>query len=199
MLALRQVGYSFNAIKERLIQENIDITTRSLQRLEKKFFDHGTYKDLARRKRCKKLSPAMVNFMNEKLTQDDELTSSKLRKLLLENWPELTVSLDTIKHYRRAEGWVCTRPHYCQLIRNINQRKRLAWCEEELRSKDNFFRRVHCSARTTWTIMLSETKTTSKAETKTKTSTKVAYMGCNLISWCISNRYVHWKYECISL
>ena len=138
VLALRQVGYSFNAIKERLIQENIDITTRSLQRLEKKFFDHGTYKDLARRKRCKKLSPAMVNFMNEKLTQDDELTSSKLRKLLLENWPELTVSLDTIKHYRRAEGWVCTRPHYCQLIRNINQRKRLAWCEEELRSKDNF-------------------------------------------------------------
>ena len=78
VLALRQVGYSFNAIKERLIQENIDITTRSLQRLEKKFFDHGTYKDLARRKRCKKLSPAMVNFMNEKLTQDDELTSSKL-------------------------------------------------------------------------------------------------------------------------
>ena len=72
----------------------------------------------------------MVNFMNEKLTQDGELTLSKLRKLLLENWPELTVFLDTIKCYHRAEGWVCIRPHYCQLIKNIIQIKRFAWCEE---------------------------------------------------------------------
>ena len=137
-LTLRQLGYSFNAIKERLKQENIDITPRSLQRLEKKFREHGTYKDLPRRKRCKKLSQAMVDFMNEKLTEDDELTSAKLRELLLENWPELIVTLDTIKRYRRAEGWVCTRPHYCQLIRNINKRKRVVWCKEALKSKDDF-------------------------------------------------------------
>ena len=48
---LRQLGYSFNAIKERLKQKNIDITPRSLQRLEKKFCEHGTCKDLPRRKR----------------------------------------------------------------------------------------------------------------------------------------------------
>ena len=138
VLALRQAGYSFNVIKERLAEENISVTSRSLQRLGKKFREHGTYKDLARRKRGKKLSQAMVDFMNEKLTEDDELTSTKLRELLLENWPELTVSLGTIKRYRRVEGWVCTRPHYCQLIRNINKRKRVAWCKEEIKSKDNF-------------------------------------------------------------
>ena len=71
--------------------------------------------------------------MNEKLTEDDELTSAKLRELLLENWPELIVTLDTIKHYRRGEGWVCTRPHYCQLIRNTNKRKRVVWCKEALK------------------------------------------------------------------
>jgi len=83
VLVLRQIGYSFNTIKDRLKQENIVITSRSLQQLEKKFFEHGTYKDLARRKRCKKLSQVMVDCMNDKLTEDDKLTSTKLHKLLL--------------------------------------------------------------------------------------------------------------------
>ena len=138
VLTLQQTGYSFKAIKEHLKEKNIIITSQSLWRLEKKFCEHGTYKNLARRKRCKKLSQVMVDFMNDKMTEDDELTSTKLRELLLENWPELTVSLDTIKRYRRGQGWVCTRPHYCQLIRNINKRKRVAWCKEELKSKDDF-------------------------------------------------------------
>ena len=80
----------------------------------------------------------MIDFMNQKLTDDDELTSTKLRELLLEHWPELTVSLDTVKHYWIAQGWVCTHPHYCQLIRHINKRKRVVWCKEAQRSKDDF-------------------------------------------------------------
>ena len=59
----------------------------------------------------------MVEFLNDKLEEDDELTSAKLSALLVQNWPDLNVSIDTIRRYRRAEGWVCTRPHYCQLIR----------------------------------------------------------------------------------
>ena len=95
-------------------------------------------KDLPRRKRNKKLSMAMLEFLDDKLKEDDELTSTKLRSLLMQKWPDLNVSLTSIKRYRRAQGWVCTRPHYCQLIRNINKRKRVAWCEEEIKSKDDF-------------------------------------------------------------
>ena len=138
VLALRQLGYSFSSITERLHQEDIIITSRSLQRLEKKFRDKGIFKDLPRKKRSKKLSQAMVEFLNDKLEEDDELTSTKLKALLVQNWPDLNVSVDTIRRYRRAEGWVCTRPHYCQLIRHINKRKRVAWCEEEIKSKDDF-------------------------------------------------------------
>ena len=138
VLALHQLGYSFSSITERLRQEDIIITSRSLQRLEKKFCDKGIFKDLPRKKRSKKLSQAMVEFLNDKLEEDDELTSTKLKALLVQNWPDLNVSVDTIRRYRRAEGWVCTRPHYCQLIRHINKRKRVAWCEEEIKSKDDF-------------------------------------------------------------
>ena len=122
--ALRQLGYSFSSITERLHQEDIIITSRSLRRLEKKFRDKGIFKDLPRKKRSKKLSQAMVEFLNDKLEEDDELTSTKLKALLVQNWPDLNVSVDTIRRYRRAEGWVCTRPHYCQLIRHINKRER---------------------------------------------------------------------------
>ena len=135
VLALRQLGYSFSSITERLHREDIIITSRSLQRLEKKFRDKGI---LPRKKRSKKLFQAMVEFLNDKLEEDDELTSTKLKALFVQNWPDLNVSVDTIRRYRRAEGWVCTRPHYCQLIRHINKRKRVVWCEEEIKSKDDF-------------------------------------------------------------
>ena len=138
VLALRQLGYSHRIIKERLAQEDIIVTTRSLQRLDKKFHDEGTFKDLPRNKRSKKLSQPMIKFINDKLEEDDELTSTKLRALLMQNWPDLNVSLTTVKRYRRKHGWVCTRPHYCQLIRHMNKRKRVAWCEEAVKSKDDF-------------------------------------------------------------
>ena len=38
------------------------------------------------------------------------------------------MSLSTIKHARKAKGWVCTRPHYCQIVRDLNKRKRFLWC-----------------------------------------------------------------------
>ena len=44
VLALRQLGYSYHSIKERLEQEDIIVTRRSLERLGKKFCDKGTFK-----------------------------------------------------------------------------------------------------------------------------------------------------------
>lgn len=65
----------------------------------------------------------MMEFINQKLEEDDELTASRLKNMLLERWPELRATLDTIKRWRRKIGWVCTRPHYCQLVRNLIRRK----------------------------------------------------------------------------
>ena len=57
----------------------------------------------------------MLETIETLLTENDELTARQLRECLLEPWPFLDVSLTTIKQARREKGWVCTRPHYCQL------------------------------------------------------------------------------------
>ena len=39
---------------------------------------------------------------------------------------------------RKKIGWVCTRPHYSQLIREVNKIKRKDWCERQLENKEQF-------------------------------------------------------------
>ena len=35
-------------------------------------------------------------------------------------------------------GWICTRPHYCQLIREANKFKRKEWCQKQIDNKEDF-------------------------------------------------------------
>jgi len=78
----------------------------------------------------KKLSPDMLAVMEDTLKENDEATASELRGILVQKYPDLDVSVSTIKYQRRALGWVSTRPHYCQQIRELNKVKRLVWCRE---------------------------------------------------------------------
>ena len=69
----------------------------------------------------------MTEIIDNELQQNDELTAQKLMDNLKERFPDLDVSIPTIKRVRKQKGWVCIRPHYCQLIRDLNKRKRLLW------------------------------------------------------------------------
>ena len=62
----------------------------------------------------------MQVMVNEALSDNDELTARQARNLLTEKWPSLRVSLPTIKRIRKELGWVCTKPHYCQLLRDVS-------------------------------------------------------------------------------
>ena len=61
----------------------------------------------------------MEAFIEEELKRNDELTSTAINASLVRKWPNLRVSTSTIKRVRREIGWVCTRPHYCQLLREV--------------------------------------------------------------------------------
>ena len=63
----------------------------------------------------------MKALIEEELKKNDELTSSGIKRLLTERWPDLQVSVPTIKRVRKEMGWVCTRPHYCQLLREVSK------------------------------------------------------------------------------
>jgi len=48
----------------------------------------------------------MRAMIEEELNKDDELTSSHIKTLLTEKWPDLQVSVQTIKRVRKEMGCV---------------------------------------------------------------------------------------------
>ena len=119
VIFLSRSGYSVSQIKKRLKQENINISLAALYNLLKKYNETGKLIDLPRRTRPIKLNNVMRAFINQALSENDELTTRQARNLLTQQWPTLQVSLPTIKQIRQKIGWVCTKPHYCQLIRDV--------------------------------------------------------------------------------
>ena len=138
VVALRKAGYSIVAIHKRLAEEGVSVSLRSLQKLYKKFSEHGCLLDLPRRKRSKKLTPEMEEMTDEEMRKNDELTAQQLRTKLKEKFPSLQLSLSTVKVARRRRGWVCTKPHYCQILRAVNKTKRLEWCQKQLEDEEDF-------------------------------------------------------------
>lgn len=112
-------GYSVASISARLQQEGVDVSKRALYNLLEKIRLTGTIKDLPRRKRSRILTKDMMIYIEEQLRQNDEFTASRIKTALIQKWPDLKVSISTIKRVRQEMGWVCTRPHYCQLLREV--------------------------------------------------------------------------------
>ena len=119
VIFLSHSGYSVSQIKKWLEQENIQISLVALYNLLKKYNQLGRLINLPRRTRPTKLNNVMQLFLNQKLSENDELTAREARNLLTQQWPTLQVSLPTIKRIRQKIGWVCTKPHYCQMIRDV--------------------------------------------------------------------------------
>ena len=119
VISLCLSGYSISATSQRLREENVLISQRALYSLVEKYRRKGTVRDLPRGKRPAVITEEMKVFIEEQLQRNDELTSTSIKRLLAERWPRAEVSTATIKHVRRKLGWVCTRPHYCQLLRDV--------------------------------------------------------------------------------
>ena len=121
VITLHSRGYTVWEIHRRLREINCDISAQSLYNLLRKFREKRTISDLPRQRRPRKLNDEMRQLIEQELTRNDELTSTGIRSLLLLRWPNLRVSVATIKRTRRDMGWVCTRPHYCQLLRQVRE------------------------------------------------------------------------------
>ena len=126
VVALRRHGYSVPAIKQRLLEEHISVSITAIYCLLRKNEIHNTIVDRPWRCITKKLDKEKLRFIDDALACNDELTASRLLMQLQEKWPDLRVSLSTIKRSRKEDlGWVKSKPKYCQLIRTANKEKRL--------------------------------------------------------------------------
>ena len=139
VIVLQSKGYSVSAIRRRLAEENILVSAVTLYKLLKKAKELGTVDDRRRNYSSKILSTEHLKYMDEALANDNELTARKLRNILEARWPDLQVSLATIKCAQKYDlGWIRARPKYCQLIRAASRERHLTRCKERVTEKDTF-------------------------------------------------------------
>ena len=125
-------------IRQRSSDEGNMVSLSSLQRLWSKFQKVHTVRDLPRATRPRLLTAEMVSALEDCLRNDNEMTAGKLKTKLAEKFTNFpNVSLATIKRNRQECGWVCTCPHYCQLIRD-DKIKRKEWCQQQLDNDEQF-------------------------------------------------------------
>ena len=136
VIILRRHGCSISEIKMKLQQENVHMTVRSLQKLCKKFQDKHTIQHLPRRSRPRKLTQEMSILLDDILKENDEASARQIQTNLCEKFSSLHASLATIKQVRKENGWGCTRPHYCLLIREVNKVKQKEWCQQQIANKE---------------------------------------------------------------
>ena len=61
---------------------------------------------MPRRRPTPKLSRVQLCFIDNSMASNDELASRKLREMLRDRWPDVKVSLSTVKRVRRHLGWI---------------------------------------------------------------------------------------------
>ena len=102
----------------------------------------GSVADEQKTKWPRKLQDEHYRFIDDTMAENDELTSLQLYNMFEEKYPEVSISISTIKQARRELGWVAKRTRYCAMIAERNKEKRVEWCQEQIRAGDLRFTNV---------------------------------------------------------
>ena len=113
-----------------LHKEGIVTTRKSVAAFLRRYEIDGTIERRQGSGRPTKLSMEVLRIVEIQMRTDDETTAVQLHKLLASLGHE--VSLTTILNSRRLLGWTFRGSAYCQLIRQPNKVKRLAWATENM-------------------------------------------------------------------
>ena len=121
-------------ISRLLEEEGIHVSRRRVARFIARYLATGS---IARRPGSggrSKITEDVKKIVDEQTKVDDETTATQLHVLLTNRGYKL--SLRTILRCRTTLGWTFRGSAYCQLIREANKAKRLAWA---LKYKDEDF------------------------------------------------------------
>ena len=87
-----------------------------------------------------KITRQVKLFVEQQMLSDDETTAYQLHRLLTEKG--IRISISTILCARKELGWTFQGSAYCQLIRNANKLKQVAWAEQYLDEAEDGFEDV---------------------------------------------------------
>ena len=92
-----------------------------------RFRQTGVLSPAPKPSKTRKLDP-YCDFIDELYMNDDELSAKDVQKLL-SDLHMVDVSISTIKRQRTCLGWRFSKPSNAQMVRNVNQEKRLLFCQ----------------------------------------------------------------------
>ena len=121
-------GYKAPTIAKLLLEENLRASRVGISKFLKKFRETGCIQRRSGSGRPSKISAEIKEIVEEQMRADDETTATQLHHLLQQRG--YTISLHTVLRCRSVLGWTFRGSAYCQLIRDVNKQKRLAWARQ---------------------------------------------------------------------
>ena len=123
-------GHRAPTIRKLLLEENIKASRVGIASFLKKFEETGCLTRRPGSGRPSKATAEIKEIMEQQMREDDETTAVQLHRILVAR--KYNITLRTVLRCRTALGWTYRGSAYCQLIRETNKDKRLAWAQAHL-------------------------------------------------------------------
>ena len=141
ILLYRAQGVSAYKIVNLLQEEGLKTSKTGVLKFLRKYALTGSVGRRPGSGRPTKITPEVLQIVEDQMQFDDETTAVQLQSLLVARGYPLC--LNTILHSRSSLGWTFRGSAYCQIIREANKEKRLLWARQQLVSAlTNGFRDV---------------------------------------------------------
>jgi transposase len=137
IISLHSSGINRTKIQKALDQEGIKTSRSAISLFLSRYSRTGDIGDAPRSGRNAKLAPEAIAYIEEKMQENDELTSRELKEKMA-NECDIQISEATIRRVRRKLGWKVENARYCHLVREPNKIKRMAFCLKAFTDKDMF-------------------------------------------------------------
>ena len=138
VVALHFSGKNVTQIKKMLECKGIKTSRSAVSLFLSRYQNTGSLRDAKRSGRKSKLQNEHVNFSDNALSENDELTSKELSEKLSTECG-IQVSATTVRRVRRnVLGWKTESARYCQFVRDPNKIKRLVFALKTITEKDTF-------------------------------------------------------------
>ena len=128
ILHFASLGLKPPTIANELQKERLKCSRVGIYKFLKHYRETGSIGRKVGSGRPSKVTAEIKQIVEDQMRLDDETTAYQLHRILTEKG--YSISLRTILRCRTALGWTFRGSAYCQLIREVNKGKRLAWAIE---------------------------------------------------------------------
>jgi transposase len=157
-------GFKAPTISKLLREEKLKASRVGIAKFLKKYEETGSIGRRPGSGRPTKVTAEIKVVVEEQMRKDDETTATQLHALLTIRG--YSISLRTILRCRSPLGWTYRGSAYCQLVRDKNKQKRLAWAEQFGTYKDEDFEEVIWTDECTYNSRLTVTSVVENVESR---------------------------------